>query len=308
MNRPENNLHIALPKHRDVAEAVAVAADRGGTGGGAWNLVDDPEAADAIITDTVTVKNRFQELSPSVGLLQLVDCGSGMPHITGDGLTVANVSSLLVDEVAEHAVDLWRTETVMRRGEELYSGAVDNAIEDIGVIGFGTLGRAVGRHLRDATPAKLWVNDIRTPKPTSFQAMGARRSSLDMLLSMCDFICVAIHRGPTSAPLLSERELRLVSSRTMIYNLSGPGVIDLDAVRRLNQQSGRGIQYRQLPPFIGNSRDAENAPTVAARVLDNLQAFATGRQPRGIVEHVTFPSAGDPAFWASQMAPRQLAD
>ena len=40
-------------------------------------------------------------------------------------------------------------------------------------------------------------------------------------------------------------------------------------------------------------------------VLDNLGEWAEGRQPRCIVEAVTHSTAGDPAFWASRMAPPQ---
>ena len=44
---------------------------------------------------------------------------------------------------------------------------------------------------------------------------------------------------------------------------------------------------------------------VAALVADNLKRVEAGDPPRGLIDPVGFPGAGDPSFWSSRLAPRQ---
>lgn len=255
-------------------------------------LTSDIGEAEVVITDSETQSNEFPRIPPSVKYLQLIDCGSGAPNISDEDLTVANASSLLVDDPADWAIDQWRI--IRRRKPEQVAG----------IIGFGTLGYALGRHLKASGPT-IWVNDIRTPRQQSFQSIGARRSSLDMLLSRSDVVFVAVHHGPTSSPLLSHRELRLLTVGATVINMSDEQVVDREAIESLNNTENRQIDYRAMPADLASASASRRPRATTHYILDNLGAWALGRQPRCIVEAVTHPAAGDPAFWASRMAPPQ---
>lgn len=255
-------------------------------------ITNDVNEAEVVITDSETQAKEFTRTPASVKYLQLVDCGSGAPHISDENLTVANATSLLVDDPADWAIDQWRF-IRRRKGKQV-----------AGIIGFGSLGFELGRRL-NASGSTIWVNDIRTPRQQSFQSVGARRSSLDMLLSRSDVVFIAVHHGPTSDPLLSHRELRLLNVGATVINMSSEKVVDREAVESLNSDENRQIDYRAMPDVLASASASRRPRATTHYILDNLGDWAEGRQPRCIVEAVTHPNAGDPAFWASRMTPRQ---
>ena len=257
-----------------------------------YELTNDIHKAEVVITDSETQSNEFSRMPDSVSYLQLIDCGSGAPNISDNDLTVVNASSLLVDDPADWAIDQLRI-IERRKGEQV-----------AGIIGFGMLGFELGKRL-NASGSTIWVNDIRTPRQQSFQSVGARRSSLDMLLSRSDVVFVSVHHGPTSDPLLSNRELRLLNVGATVINMSGEHVVDRDAIESLNSTENRQIDYRAMPSDLASASASRRPRATTHYVLDNLGEWAEGRQPRCIVEAVTHSAAGDPAFWASRMAPPQ---
>ncbi len=291
-----NDLHkiyLALPRrpaiHNALQNALQLASKLQLSG---YMLTSDIEEAEVVITDSETQSNEFSQMPASVNYLQLIDCGSGAPNISDENLTVANASALLVDDPTDWAIDQWGI--IQRRRSEQVAG----------IVGFGTLGYELGKRL-NPSGATIWVNDIRTPRQQSFQSVGARRSSLDMLMSRSDVIFVAVHHGPTSNPLLSHRELRLLNVGATVINMSGESVVDREAIDNLNAAEQRQIDYRSMPSDLASASASRRPRATTHWVLDNLGARALGRQPRCIVEAVTHPPAGDPAFWASRMSPPQ---
>ena len=294
-----HKIHIALPRRPAIRSALENAIQAASDLElGNYDLTDSIEEAAVVVTDNETLDNDIGQVPGSVRFLQLTGCGSGSPNITGDDLTVANASTLLVENPADWAIDQWQDieRQLARRQRENPNAA--------GIIGFGTLGYELGRRLNESGTT-IWINDIRTPRQMSFQEVGGRRSSLDMLLSRSDVVFVAVHHGPTSDPLLSLRELRLLNVGATIINMSGEAVVDQDAIDELNSQQQRQIDYRRMPSDLRRSSASRRPQTTTAWILNNLGHWALGHQPRSIVEQVTHPSAGDPAFWASRMAPKQ---
>ena len=244
-------------------------------------ITDEIGDADIVVTDSQTHSNTIVMLPDTVRYLQLIDCGSGAPIVSDDKLTVANASSLSVNDPADWAIDQW--EIIQRRKIDRVAG----------IIGFGTLGYELGKRL-NASSATIWVNDIRTPRQRSFQSVGARRSSLDMLLSRSDVVFVAVHHGPTSDPLLSCRELRLLNVGATVINMSGEQVVDREAIESLNSTENRQIDYRSMPADLASASASRHPRATTHYILDNLGEWAEGRQPRSIVETVTHSAAGDP--------------
>ncbi len=296
MIHERRKIRLALPSHAALRAALSDALSAAvGDGCTSYELTSDVCEAEIVITDGATASDDLSLLPDTVKFLQLVDCSSGAPHVTDADLTVANASSILASPAADRAIEM--VQTVANQAE-------GSAHDIAGIIGFGTLGYEIGKRLSELA-SQIWVNDIRTPRQRSFQRIGARRSSLDMLLSTCDIVFVAIHHGPTSDPLLTTRELALLGTDTTIINFSDPRTIDIQAINDLNTEQGRRISYREIPQDTANEPLPRDVEPIAAWILDNLTQWTTDRQPRSIVETVTFPTAGDPAFWASRMAPRQ---
>ena len=294
-----HKIHIALPRRPAIRSALENALQAASNLNlGNYDLTDKIDDAEVVITDSETQVDEIGRSPDSVRYLQLIDCGSGAPNMTDDDLIVANASSLLINDPADWAIDQWRE--IERRQPRTQQKKTNVT----GIIGFGSLGYELGKQLNELG-AKIWVNDIRTPQQMSFQRVGARRSSLDMLLSTSDIVFVAIHHGPTSNPLLSDRELRLLESGATIINMSGEKIVDREAIKTLNDSQGRNIDYREMPSDLGSASASRRPRAATSWVLDNLGNYALNRQPRSIVEHVTYPLAGDPAFWASRMHPRQ---
>ena len=291
-----HKIHLALPRHDTIRGAIENAlATAAKLELGYFVATHDICEAEIVISDCATISNDLTNLPDSVRYLQLIDCGSGGPHATENEITVANSSSLLADSAANWAIEQWH-EIIER---------VPTADKPVaGIVGFGTLGYELGGLLNQSN-AQIWINDIRTPRQQSLEQVGARRSSLDMLLSTSDVVFVAIHPGPTSSPLLTQRELRLLTTNAAIINLSSPLVIDKTALQTLNTDQRRNIDYREMFTDLGDAAATERSELVTRYILDNLGKWAQGRQPRCILEPVTHSKAGDPAFWSSRMHPRQ---
>ena len=292
-------IHVALPRRPAIRSALESAVQAAiDLELGNYDFTDNISEAAVVVTDNETLDNEIGQVPSSVSFLQLTGCGSGAPNITDDNLTVANASTLLVENPADWAIDQWRDiERRLTRSHREKPGAT-------GIIGFGNLGHELGRRLNQLG-ATIWVNDVRTPRQMSLQEVDGRRSSLDMLLSRSDVVFVAVHHGPTSDPLLSLRELRLLNVGATIINMSGEKVVDQGAIDELNSQQQRQIDYRRMPSDLSRASASRRPQSTTGWILNNLGHWALGHQPRSIVEQVTHPSAGDPAFWASRMAPKQ---
>ena len=291
-----HKIHLALPRHDAIRVAIENSlATAANLELGNFVTTHDICEAEVVISDSATISNDLTNLPESVRYLQLIDCGSGGHHATEDDITVANSSSLLAESAANWAFEQWKAIT---------NYTAVSYVPVAGIIGFGALGYELGRRLNQSR-AQIWINDIRTPRPQSFQRIGARRSSLDMLLSTSDVVFVAIHPGPTSTPLLTLRELRLLTTNSAIINLSGPRILDKAALKTLNIDQQRNIDYREMVTDRGDAAATERPELITRYILDNLGKWAHGRQPRCILEPVTHSKAGDPAFWSSRMHPRQ---
>ena len=153
-----HKIHIALPRRpaiRSALENALRAASNLHLGN--YDLTDNIDDAEVVVTDSETQENEIGKLPASVRYLQLIDCGSGAPNMTDDGLTVANASSLLVHDPADWAIDQWRE--IARQSSRTRQKGPNVA----GIIGFGSLGYELGKRLNELG-AKIWVNDIRTPQ------------------------------------------------------------------------------------------------------------------------------------------------
>ena len=261
-------------------------------------LTNRIDQADAIVAATPQIMDLPTHLPSGIKLLQLVDCGGAQKFADTSKLVIANVAHVLVGRAVA-----WVEAEVERAIVQRTEQGIGKGIQ-IGVIGIGVLGTALVRRLKQGGIGGIEtvvVADVRTPRQDRLRVLDVRRSTLDLLLSTSDIVLPAVHHGPTADPLIGDRELRLMGPNARIINASGKGIVATDSQGE-SQHESRFVE-RSL---AARREDAvECAAKVARAAVGNLIRLANGEALVGEVEHIDFPSAGDPAFWSSRMSPSQ---
>lgn len=250
---------------------------------------------------------------PARGLIQYLGCrpaASVLDHVDSSDVIVAGISTIIAPRVANRVIGF--TGPLSARPKPSW-----------GVIGLGEVGCEVVRKVT-ANRAPVVVADMRTPRAGVLADLGVRRQTLDLLVSGSDVVTIHVHAGPTAAPLISERELRLMSPDAVLINTSHDSVVDeLDVIGALENGeiagyatdcpgeavSGADYELVSFGKLIITTNPLTNqigaAQQIAKFVADNVEAFASGSKVRGRFEVIDFPTVGDPSFWSSRMSPRQ---
>ncbi len=252
--------------------------------------------------------------------------------LTRAGIAVAGASPVLASHIATRAFDLATAARNVQHKSEIQHGekvtATPNDRSDsladltVGIVGFGRIGRALAERCV-AAGANVIYCDIRTATHGSAAATGVRRLTLDLLLSQSDIVSLHVQWGPTSDPLITERELRLMGRDSVLVNTADARLVDTAALANVlnsGRIGGAGLDIEEpessqladapntviTPYTAARSDEADNA--VARFVVDNIETALSGGEPDGLpdglLEIVDFPRSGDPAFWSSKMAPR----
>jgi len=238
--------------------------------------------------------------------------------LQASGLIVANAAPVIAPFVAEHTVSL------IHAGLAL-AGQRARPISElvIGIVGLGNVGIEVARHFAEAG-ASIVYHDVRTVVQGYAVEVGARRHSLDRMLLNADVVSVHVSDTPHTPGVISDRELKLMKPGAVLVNTSLPEALDESDVAQALASGKLGAlalgvmeTYTDSRPgplsgqdkVITELRDATERKVVlkavATLVADNLKRVEAGDPPRGLIDPVGFPRAGDPSFWSSRLAPRQ---
>ncbi len=104
----------------------------------------------------------------------------------------------------------------------------------LGIIGYGTLGRAVAKAARDALECACWSRNARArprvvspiPRPRSARYAPASTRSL----RSCDVLSLHCPLTPATSGLIGKRELTLMKPEALLINTARGGLVDLDAL------------------------------------------------------------------------------
>ncbi len=247
--------------------------------------------------------------------------------LVASGMTVAGASPVLAPYVSRHALGLAIAASSQNgpHGEQPRSAIADIqqnwngsfAGKTVGIVGFGRVGMAMTA-LWKMLGATVIYADVRTAPHGSAAVAGARRTSLDQLLSKSDIVSLHVQWGPTSNPLLMERELRLLGRDSVLINTADARLIDSEDLASSldsgNFKAGLDAEGVGDSPLAGapnlvwtsfsGARSEEADGLVAEFAIANIEAALTGGKPDGVVEIVDYPPIGDPSFWSSKMSPR----
>jgi len=122
----------------------------------------------------------------------------------------------------------------------------------LGILGFGRIGRAVGRigH-RGFDMRVLYYDALRYEEAE--KELGAKKVSLEEVLSQSDFISINLPMLPETKGLLKEREFGLMKPSAYIINLARGSIWDEKALYQVLKEgkiAGAGSDVYELEPAI----------------------------------------------------------
>jgi glycerate dehydrogenase len=175
---------------------------------------------------------------------------------------------------------------------------VELAGKTMGIVGFGRIGRAVGR-IADAMGMRVIAHD--TVQENAPLYTGFRWAEFEELLREADVVSLHSPLFPETRGMINARTLALMKSTAVLINTSrGPLVVDRDLADSLNAGgiAGAGLDVLSIEP------PQENNPLLSARnclvtphiawatreartrlmdvTVDNLAAFLAGK-PQNVI-------------------------
>jgi glycerate dehydrogenase len=294
---------------------------------GEVEIFDRTPAADAVLRArgaTIVLTNKTPlnaaalEKLPDLKYIGVLATGYNVVDIDaarGLGITVANIPSygtasvaqfvfaLLLDlchNVRLHA-DAVRAGEWSRNPDWCFwnSPLIELAGKTIGIVGFGRIGRAVGR-IADAMGMRVIAHDTFHVDPPDWQ--GFRWAPLETLLRESDVVSLHSPLFPETQGMINRRTLALMKSSAFLINTSrGPLVVDEDLAAALNAGTIAGAALDVLsvePPAETNplltaahclvtphiawaTREARER--LMAITVANISAFLAGN-PRNVIK------------------------
>jgi phosphoglycerate dehydrogenase-like enzyme len=210
------------------------------------------------------VTEENMDLFPKVGAV--IKCGSGTDNIdhpacTRRGILVAHTPDDPTEPASDHFIAMLftavrrtaRQDRLIRQGRwearaALPIGRFTGA--DLGLIGFGRIGRAIVRKLSG------FQMNVRVYDPyveaAAIEAAGARRVELEELLRASQYVLVACPLTEETRGLLGEKELRLMRPDAVLVNCARGGIVEEAALIRALQEGwiqAAALDVVEKPPL-----------------------------------------------------------
>jgi lactate dehydrogenase-like 2-hydroxyacid dehydrogenase len=268
-----------------------------------------------IVCPTITDRIGAEMLASPLRARALCNFGAGTDHINLDacreaGLIVTNTPGVLTDDTADLTILL--ALMAMRRageGERLvrlggWSGWAPTHMlgrrlsgKTIGLIGFGRIGRAVGRRAHHGLGMDV-VYHSRTRADAAIEAAcGARHLPFEDVLARADLVSIHCPGGPETENLIGRVALARMKPGAVLINTARGGIVDEAALceaLRGGVVAAAGLDvYRGEPailpallaldnvvllPHLG-SATVETRTAMGMRAAENLIAILDGRDP-----------------------------
>ncbi len=274
--------------------------------------------ADAVLMNKTPLTADTLARLPQLKYIGVLATGYNVVDIEaarGQGITVTNVPTYGTASVAQFvfALLLELCHNVRLHADAVRAGEwsrnadwsfwksplVELERKTIGVIGFGRIGRSVGR-IADAMGMRVIANDTYQGDPPAY--LGFRWAALDELLRESDVVSLHSPLTPETQGMIHVRTLALMKPSAFLINTSrGPLVVDQDLADALNagRLAGAGLDVLSVePPAETNpllsARNCLVTPHIAwatrearARLMDavagNISAWISGN-PRNVIK------------------------
>jgi glycerate dehydrogenase len=284
-----------------------------------WDFHDYTPAAETaarvadahlVIANKVLLDSRVLDSAPELRLVCVAATGTNNVDLTaarGRGIAVTNVAGYATAAVVQHVFTLMLALTTrledyraaVREGEWQRAPGfclLDFPIRELaglrlGIVGFGELGRAVGRLAR-----AFGMEVLVAQRPGGRAKRG--RIPLDALLRRADVVSLHVPLAANTRNLIGAEALALMKPAALLINTARGGIVDEQALAdalRAGRLGGAGVDVLTVePPREGNALLAGDIPNLIVtphiawasrgarqRLLDelgaNIAAFAEGR-------------------------------
>jgi glycerate dehydrogenase len=233
---------------------------------------------EVILTNKLNISRARMRAVPGLRFIGLTATGTNNVDLEAArelGIAVCNIREYCTVSVAQHVLGVILALT--HRLREYSQAAVDGtwaasaqftvpgapirelAGKVIGIIGYGTLGKAVARACRDALGMRVLVAERPGSAPRdndSASAAGPVRVTLDELLRAADVLSLHCPLTPATTGLIGRRELALMKPEAILVNTARGALVDLDALvdaLRSGDLGGAAIDVLpQEPPVNGS--------------------------------------------------------
>ncbi len=157
-----------------------------------------------------------------------------VPAATEAGVAVMNSPGLSGPAVAEHAVALMlsvcreivRLDSRMRDGIYRSKRSVQLTGKTVGVVGYGVIGRQLGRVLREGFDCRILASD----QGRVGSEPGVEFVSLPELLRESDFVSLHLPLTPETRGMIGKAELAMMKPTAFLINTARGGVVDEEAL------------------------------------------------------------------------------
>jgi len=284
------------------------------------DMRDAIRSADAVLP-TVTDRVCAQVLDArDLKTRLLANYGVGFSHIDMQaarerGLVVTNTPDVLSECTADITLTLMLM-IARRAGEgerEVREGRWDGwrpthlmgakvSGKTLGIIGFGRIGQEVARRAHHGFGMKILVQNRSAVDPQILASFGARQvATVEDLLPQSDFVSLHCPGGAANRHLIDAARLNLMKPDAYLINTARGEVVDEVALVQAltwNTIGGAGLdvfdgeprvspelracENTVLLPHLG-SATRETREAMGRRVLENVDAFFSGRTPRDLV-------------------------
>ena len=276
-------------------------------------IVERLKDADIAIINKVPMRAETLKLLPKLKLIAVAATGTDIidkAYCKANGITIVNIRNYAFNTVPEHVLALIFT---LRRNLFAYTKDVQDGVwnkssqfcflthpirdvagSTLGIVGYGALGKSIGKRA-EALGMKVLPYDI-FPQPGLVD--------LDTILTQSDIITLHVPLTPETKNMIGAKELKKMKPSAILINTARGGLVDEAAlVEALKTGSIAGAGFDVLtkePPKEGNIlldatipnlivtphvawASKEAMQILADQLIDNIEAFVAGK-PQNVVE------------------------
>jgi len=242
-----------------------------------------------ILTNKLNITRARMRTVPGLRFVGLTATGTNNVDLEAAkelGVAVCNITNYCTVSVAQHV--LGAILTLTHRFREYGQAAIDGTWSKsdqftvpgapireltgkvLGIVGYGTLGRAVAKAARDGLGMRVLVAErpgsAAGREPDSPTSIGPVRTSLDEVLRSADVLSLHCPLTPATTGLIGARELALMKPEALLINTARGALVDLDALieaLRGGDLGGAAIDVLpQEPPVNGSALFAPDIPNL----------------------------------------------
>jgi D-3-phosphoglycerate dehydrogenase len=278
-------------------------------------LLREVAGADAIVTRTYGTIDAALLDAAGPRLKVVGRHGVGVDHVdvpaaTERGILVVSTPGANKEAVAEHvfAFMIGLSKHFPLQMESLREGRFmdrtrhmgrDIFGRTIGIVGFGNVGRVVGKIAHAAFSMRVLYNDVVAIPSEAEAAAGASRVDFETALREADYVTMHVPLDESTRGMIDRRALSLMKPGAILINTCRGPVVDESAVAEAldaGQLWGYGADvFAEEPPpddhpLIGRT-DVMLTPHSAAQTIESLRNMATW-----VAEDVVRVLRGEPAL------------